>query len=161
MIATISWGDLVAGSGGGSLDTGAGRAVVPAETIRRMACDAEIHRYVTGPDDSPVNYGRSRRVVSDAQFDRLMIRDHGCRLGPGCGVPAAWCEAHHVNHWTNGGLTDDDELILGCWYHHRCAHEEHWRIEPLGAGHFQVTTPIGDTIALRPPLLALTIPTAG
>lgn len=158
VIATISWADLQSGRGGGSLDTGAGRTLVSAETIRRLACDAGIHRYVTGPDDSPINFGRSRRVVSDAQFDRLVIRDHGCRLGVGCSIPASACEAHHVIHWPDGGNTDDDELILTCWYHHRQAHEEHWSIRPLGAGRFEVTRPDGDRVTIRPPLVGLTLP---
>jgi hypothetical protein len=52
-----------------------------------MACDCEIHRYIADPVGHIVDLGRKRRIVSDVQFDLLMIRDHGCRW-PGCGVPA-------------------------------------------------------------------------
>jgi hypothetical protein len=105
-----------------------------------------------------ISFGRSRRVVSDAQFERPVVRDHGCRLGVGCSIPASACEAHHVIHWPGGGNTDDDELILTCWHDHRRAHEERWSIEPLGAGRFEVTRPDGDHVTIRPPLVGLALP---
>jgi hypothetical protein len=37
------------------------------------------------------------------------VRDGGC-VFPGCDRPLAWCDAHHLWHWVDGGPTD-----LGIW----------------------------------------------
>ena len=157
VIATIAYDDLVAGSAGGVVDTDLDTIVMPAETIRRMACDCNVHRYITNPLGTVVDYGRSQRVVTDSLFDTLMIRDHGCRW-PGCGIPAGSCDAHHAQHWLDDGNTEPDNLVLLCWFHHHLLHEQHWSIEPLGAGHFTLNDPNGSTSQIRPPQVGLTPP---
>jgi hypothetical protein len=159
VVATIDYHDLVDASGGGTIDTNHDRIVVPAEAIRRMACDANIHRYVADPLGTVIDHGRGRRTVSDAQFDRLVIRDHGCRVA-GCGIPASGCEAHHARHWLDDGATIDDNMVLLCWHHHHWLHEQHWRIEPLGAGYFTLRDSHGAERPLRPPLVGTRLPSA-
>ena len=51
-----------------------------------------------------------------------------------------------------------DNTILVCWYHHHWLHEQHWRIEPLGAGHFLLIDPFGNEHELRAPTLGPTLP---
>jgi hypothetical protein len=157
VIATIAYEDLAGGSRGGTLDTNHDRIVQPADATRRIACDANIHRYITDPLGTVIDHGRGRRTVSDAQFDRLVIRDHGCRVA-GCSAPAAGCEAHHAKHWIDGGETNDDVVVLLCWHHHHWLHEQHWSIEPLGAGHFTLHDDRGNERMLRPPLVGLALP---
>ena len=157
VIATISWGDLAENAGGGALDTDLDTSVVSAESIRRMACDSNVHRYVTNPLGTVVDFGRSQRVVTDTLFDTLMIRDHGCRWA-GCGIPAGSCDAHHAVHWIDGGETEPDNLVLLCWFHHHLLHEQHWRIEPLGGGHFTLRQPSGVAHRLRPPMVGAALP---
>jgi hypothetical protein len=157
VIATIAYLDLLTGNAGGSLDTNHGRTVVSSETIRRLACDAGIHRLVHGPDGTILDYGRQTRAVSDSMFDLLVIRDHGCRLD-GCTAPPSACDAHHAKHWLDLGETELDNLILACWYHHHLVHEQHWRIVPLGAGHFTLIDPHGASRQLRPPMIGLALP---
>ena len=134
------------------------RTVVPAETIRRIACDASVHRLITGPQSTIIDYGRSQRVVSDSLFDVLALRDHGCRFA-GCTVPASGCDAHHAVHWLDDGDTEPDNVPLVCWHHHHWLHEQHWSIEPLGGGHFILNDPHGGAQLLRPPLVGLALPT--
>ena len=148
---------------GGSLDTDTDRTIVSADTIRRMACDCNIHRYITNPLGTVIDYARTTRIVSDPLFDVLVIRDHGCRW-PGCGIPAGGCDAHHATHWLDGGHTKPDNLVLLCWFHHHLLHEQHWSIEPLGGGHFNLNNPHdnphhGDVRLLRPPLVGAALPT--
>ena len=123
-----------------------------------MACDCNIHRYITNPLGTVIDYGRAQRVVSDSLFDTLLIRDHGCRW-PGCGIPAGGCDAHHATHWLDDGETEPDNLVLLCWFHHHLLHEQHWSIEPLGGGHFNLNDPHGGAQLLRPPLVGLALPT--
>jgi hypothetical protein len=155
--ATITYHDLESGHGGGSIDTELDHFTASADTIRRLACDAGIHRYITGPLGTVIDHGRQHRTVPDRQFDRLHIRDHGCRW-PGCAIPAAGCDAHHAIHWLDHGDTDDNNLVLLCWHHHHLLHEQHWSIKPLGAGHFQLHDPHGQPHVMRPPLIGLALP---
>jgi hypothetical protein len=143
---------------GGALDTDTDRTIISADAVRRMACDCNVHRYITNPLGTVIDYGRAQRVVSDSLFDTLLIRDHGCRW-PGCGIPAGGCDAHHATHWLDHGETKPDNLVLLCWFHHHLLHEQHWSIEPLGGGHFNLNDPHGGAQLLRPPLIGLALPT--
>lgn len=134
-----------------------GSLIVGAEAVRRLACDAGVHRLVTA-GSAIIDYGRQTRSISDALFEVLSIRDGGCRW-PGCEIDARFCDAHHAVHWADHGDTEPDNLPLLCWYHHHVVHEDGWSIEPLGAGLFQLHTPSGLSTPLRPPRLQLIAPT--
>jgi hypothetical protein len=56
---------------------------------------------------------RSSRTVTPAQLTALQVRDGGC-VHPGCTRTAAFCDAHHVQHWSQGGATDLSNLVLLC-----------------------------------------------
>ena len=60
----------------------------------------------------------------------LIIRDRPCRYR-GCERPHRWCDAHHVEHWVDGGSTSLDNLVLLCRRHHRAVHEGGVRLPPL------------------------------
>ena len=77
---------------------------------------------------------RAEREWNDAmtrifakQKRALTARDHGCAF-PGCGKPAAWTEGHHIWHWTDGGPTDMNNLVLLCGFHHRLIHHSGWEV---------------------------------
>ena len=93
-----------------------------------------------GALSQPLNLGRATRVVSPAQRQALAVRDGGC-VFPGCSRPLAWCEAHHVWHWLDGGPTDLDNLALVCRAHHRAIHEGGWQLIRGPDGRFTATPP--------------------
>lgn len=132
-----------------------GATVLTADAVRRLACDAGVHRLVTAGGSCVMDYGRQTRSVSDAVFAVLAVRDGGCRFF-GCEVPASFCDAHHARHWADLGETEPDNLVLLCWHHHHVVHEQHWSLEALGAGHFQLLTLTGHEAPMSPPRLALT-----
>jgi hypothetical protein len=132
-----------------------GSTVLTSDAVRRLACDAGVHRLVTAGASCVMDYGRQTRSVSDALFAVLAMRDGSCRFF-GCEVPAYYCDAHHAEHWADHGDTEPDNLPLLCWYHHHTVHEQHWSIQPLGAGHFQLVSATGVVMPMSPPLLALT-----
>jgi len=94
---------------------------VPADTARRLACDASITRIITGPDSEPLDVGRRTRVIPAAVRRALYLRDKGCTW-PGCDYPAEWTDAHHIHHWADGGPTTLANLRLLCRRHHRATH---------------------------------------
>ena len=113
---------------------------IPAETARRLACDAAITPVFVGSESDQPQAGQTSRSISGSQRKALVVRDKGCRF-PGCDRPPDWTDAHHLQHWADGGKTVMDNLVLLCRRHHRKVHEEGWR---LGI------TPDGEIAAVPP-----------
>jgi hypothetical protein len=125
---------------------------VPAETLRRLACDATVVGVRTDAHGNVVDVGRRRRVVSGSQRRALHIRDRRCRF-PGC-THEAWLDAHHIEHWAHGGATTISNLVLLCPAHHRLVHEGGFTISRSGAGAIEVRSPDGAIVPEVPPLAA-------
>ncbi|HEV3465363.1 MAG TPA: DUF222 domain-containing protein, partial [Actinomycetota bacterium] len=77
------------------------------------AAMARLPLTLGGAPTQPLDVGRATRVVQPAQRTALAVRDGGC-VFPDCSRPLAWCEAHHLVHWVDGGLTDLANLVLLC-----------------------------------------------
>ncbi|HUF51684.1 MAG TPA: HNH endonuclease signature motif containing protein, partial [Longimicrobiales bacterium] len=71
----------------------------------------------------------------------LEVRDRGCRF-PGCGL--RFTDAHHVQHWADGGETSLSNCLLLCRHHHRLVHEGGWRVEWYGRARPLVIDPRGQ-----------------
>jgi hypothetical protein len=110
-----------------ALVEGRGRAGLPLESVRRLACDAETVVLVEDDAGQPLSVGRKTRTVSTAIKRALWARDGGCRF-PGCGK-RRFVDAHHIRHWSAGGETCLDNLLLLCTRHHQLVHEGGFRIE--------------------------------
>ena len=111
------------------------------------------------PAGLPLDVGRRYRTETPALRRALEARDQGCR-GPGCGIPAAWCTAHHLTPWSQGGTTSLDTTALFCFVHHQVfIHQLGWTItgNPNGTLHF---THPGGWLTLDSPLPGQTKPRA-
>jgi len=95
--------------------------VIAPETARRLGCDAE-HTTSIERDGLPVSVGRTRRTVPPRLRRLLQARDHDRCRWPGCDNKRHLA-AHDRTHWTHGGETSLDNLILLSWQHHRLVHE--------------------------------------
>jgi hypothetical protein len=113
---------------------------IPAETARRLACDAAITPIFLDSESSQPQAGQTSRSISGSQRRALVVRDKGCRF-PGCDRPPDWTDAHHLQHWADGGKHVLDNLVLLCRRHHRMVHEEGWQL---------VVTADGEIVALTP-----------
>jgi hypothetical protein len=145
---TIAYEHLTSGSGASLLDD----ELITPERAKRLTCDAAIHRLLTVGGSAIIDYGHQTRSVPDPLWQLLVTRDRGCRFD-GCEVPAEMCDAHHAIHWSDQGETAPDSLVLLCWYHHHWLHEQHWRLEPLGAGQFELSDANGGYQRFSPPRL--------
>jgi Domain of unknown function (DUF222)/HNH endonuclease len=94
---------------------------------RLQAAMALLPPILGGAPSQPLDLGRTTRVVTPTQRSALAVRDGGCGF-PDCQRPLAWCEAHHLWHWLDGGPTDLANLILVCRAHHRAVHEGGWQL---------------------------------
>ncbi len=132
--------DTLAGIDGapmGELDWG---GTVPAETVRRLACDGAISR-ITGLGELEQEITHAGRSIPPATRRALVARDHHC-VFPGCDRPAPWCDGHHLMHWADGGPTKLDNLGLVCGMHHRKVHEEGWKLRHEKDGRWVATPPL-------------------
>ena len=118
-----------------SLERRAGRRLdledvgrIDGETARQLACDATVSRVITGAASQPLNVGRNTKVVPPALRRAVAVRDGGCAF-PGCDRPSSWCDAHHVDHWADGGSTSLANLVLLCRRHHRLVHHRRFTVE--------------------------------
>ncbi len=102
-----------------------------AATLERISCDTHISRVITAGTSEILDVGRSTRTVTPALWNALVVRDQHCQA-PGCRRPPADCQAHHKWHWTRGGPTDLDNLVLLCWKHHRQHHTEDNKTQARG-----------------------------
>jgi uncharacterized protein DUF222/HNH endonuclease len=123
IVATVALADLqakagVARTGGGS--------VLPMSDVLRMA--AHAYNYLLVFDQAKrceLYRGRDSRLATPAQRLVLYATERGCSR-PGCDVPAAWCQVHHLRDWARGGRTDIDELTLACGPDNRLATDGGW-----------------------------------
>lgn len=94
---------------------------ISVDTAARLACDAVVTTMVRSAGGAVLSHGRKHRLVQAAQRRALMVRDGQCRH-PAC-HRTTYLQAHHVIHWSRGGKTDLDNLILLCRFHHMACHE--------------------------------------
>jgi hypothetical protein len=119
----------------GSLERRSGRRLdledvgrIDGETARRLACDATVSRVITDAASQPLDVGRKTKVVPPALRRAVAVRDGGCAF-PGCDRPSSWCDAHHVDHWADGGTTSIANLVLLCRRHHRLVHHRRFTVQ--------------------------------
>lgn len=89
--------------------------------LRRLACDADIFPVVLGGPSEPLDVGRVKRLFTPGQRRAVYLRDRHCTF-PGCTIPVAWCQIHHVLHWVFGGHTDLLNAAALCQRHHTVVH---------------------------------------
>ena len=123
----------------GKVDLGNGLAVTP-RTLRRLGCGALVQAMLHGVDGQPLDLGDRVRLATRDQRLALEALYPTCEI-PGCDVPFARCQVHHLVPWEVERRTNMDNLRPRCSFHHHLVHEGGWR-EVLG--------PDGRTVLLRP-----------
>lgn len=113
---------------------------VPAGTSQRPACDATRVVMRHDADGRVTEVGARTRTILPALRRALLHRNQGCRF-PGCGVRIG--QAHHIQHWAQGGPTKLSNLTLLCRRRHRAVHEEGYQLDRLPSGELRVRRPDG------------------
>ncbi len=112
---------------GGTCRTALG-ADLPVETVRRLACEAEILPVVLDGRSVPIDVGRSKRLATVHQRRALEAMHPTCAI-PDCEVIFDHCNVHHIDYWENGGATDLNNMVPLCSRHHHAAHEGGWKLK--------------------------------
>ena len=129
-----------------ALDRPVGGTLVASVVVMRYDEDGDV-----------LDVGRKTRTISPAIRRALTARDTRCQF-PGC--TARRCDAHHVVHWAEGGVTALDNLVLLCRRHHRLLHEGGYTAGRDVEGALRFVRPNGYPLECVPALPRWTASTA-
>ncbi|WP_143740721.1 HNH endonuclease signature motif containing protein, partial [Microbacterium sp. SZ1] len=136
LVVTVDAKDLAANTGRARLP--GSDATIPTAAAVHTACSGVIQRVVVD-EGRIVGITVADRVFTVHQRRAIIARDTECLI-PGCHVPAAWCEIHHVTAHAQGGPTSTDNGVPLCWWHHRSLDSSGWEIR-MNNGTPQVRGP--------------------
>jgi hypothetical protein len=120
-----------------------GRSDLPLATVKRLCCDGSLIPLLER-EGAPLSVGRKQRVVPTAIKRALQARDRHCTF-PGCHHDR-FVDAHHIQHWVNGGETSLNNLTLLCTHHHRLVHEGGFEMHQHPDGSHYFARPDGQPV---------------
>ncbi len=98
---------------------------LPTAVVEELTCNARLTGLVYGRNGDALWRTRSRRTVSETQWQALLANYGGCFH---CGAAPDMCQAHHITAFSRGGATSLDNLIMVCWNCHHRIHHDNWQI---------------------------------
>ena len=122
-----------------------GRASVPIESVKRLCCDSKAAVLTEDDTGQPLSIGRQTRIVPSALQRAIRARDNDTCTFPGC-KNHRFLHCHHVEHWSNGGETNLENLMSLCTKHHTLVHEGGFRIEKDYADRWYFMRPDGIAV---------------
>jgi hypothetical protein len=124
---------------------------LPIETLRRMACSADVFVPVLSAANGINLYlGRDQRVATPEQRRLLRVMYRTCMM-PGCDVAFDDCQIHHVDFYGRDfGLTNINRIGPLCHHHHHGAHEGGIKLALDEHRTLTITYPDG-TVRTHPP----------
>ncbi len=103
---------------------------ITARQLRRLACEADIIPMILDSQGAVLDQGRKVRLATEPQRHTLRAMHETCAI-EGCDVRFEWCEIHHLKPWERKGLTNLDNLVPLCSFHHHIIHGHDWDITRL------------------------------
>lgn len=100
--------------------------LIPASTALTLAGEAQVQAVRIGSIKGIEAYSHTQRLFTQQQRLALIARDGGCSV-PGCTMPPALTEAHHIVEWATSRRTSVDNGTLVCGDHHRELPARGWR----------------------------------
>ena len=99
----------------------------------------------------PLDVGHARDIPDNIRR-AVILRDGHCGWPGGCDVPAAGCDMHHLEQWSQGGRTSVDDLKLFCKFHHQeCIHRRGWKVIMHADGTTEAISPYGEVLRSHGP----------
>ena len=115
-------------------------APVSMRRVTETICAGGSQQVIFGDHGDLLYLGDKVRCFTAKQRAAIAARDGGCII-PGCTMPARWTEIHHVIPWQQHGLTNVDNGVLLCWFHHHTIDTSGWKIRMIN-GRPQVRGPL-------------------
>ena len=104
-----------------------GTVVTPGSLVDWLS-EAWVERVVFDSPSRVIDVGVTRRIFAGATRRAVEVRDGTC-FHPSCEEPAGRCQIDHVQPWSVGGPTTQDNGRPACGFHNRRRHR-HWRQRP-------------------------------
>jgi hypothetical protein len=101
---------------------------LPVETVRRLACEADLIPVVLDGKGVVLDQGRAKRLATAEQRTAIEATQRTCSH-PDCTVTIDDCRIHHLDPWGRGGRTDLARLAPLCEVHHHLVHEGGWSFD--------------------------------
>jgi hypothetical protein len=95
-----------------------------------------------------LSVGRKTRTISPALRRVLKTRDNGCQF-PGC-CQTRHTDAHHIEHWADGGATSEDNLVTLCRFHHTLIHRDLFKVRREADSRFTFLRANGSVVPQAP-----------
>jgi len=107
-------------------------SAIPLDLAHLWSCDCWLAQVVIRAQHGEVlSAGRELRIANRAMRRALVARDGRCCAVPGCDRPVGWCQAHHIIWWEHGGLTEVDNTVFACTWHHQRIHAGELHVEMI------------------------------
>ncbi|MEX0865594.1 MAG: hypothetical protein WD269_12105 [Acidimicrobiia bacterium] len=106
-----------------SSDGEAGVVVEPGVRVGRQAlqailCDAVTEVTARDGQGRYMDYGRKHRTAPPALKRALLAEAGFTCAGDGC-TSSRRLQIHHLKPWAEGGETNQEEMVVLCWFHHQ------------------------------------------
>jgi hypothetical protein len=99
-----------------------GHGPIGLDELNECLARADVYAVITGLNEIPIRFGRSKRLATSMQKLLLAAAGGGTCSYPGCDRHWTHTKVHHVRRFEAGGLTDIENLALLCDQHHRHHH---------------------------------------
>ena len=119
---------------------------IPLSFLSQYACDGGI-QLMASKDRKVLKLGTTGRFFTPAQRRAVAVRDGNTCAVPGCEVPFAALEAHHVTPHGRHGPTHVNNCVLLCWWHHHLIDAGIWTVEMIN-GKPTIRIPIRARLTL-------------
>lgn len=90
---------------------------VGRKALERILCDAGTEVIARTGDGRFMEYGRRQRTAPPS-LRRALLAKYQHRCGADGCTSRHRLEVHHTTPWSEGGETNQDDLVLLCWFHH-------------------------------------------
>jgi 5-methylcytosine-specific restriction endonuclease McrA len=115
------------GEAGVTLESGPN---VGRQALQTILCDAETEVIARTEDGRTMDYGRRQRTARPSLRRALLARYNYTCGADGC-TSRHRLQVHHLTPWARGGETNQDDLVVLCWFHHQVVvHERGFEIVP-------------------------------
>jgi hypothetical protein len=116
-------------------------ARVGQQVLQAVLCDAVTEVTARAEDGRYLDYGRSQRTAPP-RLKRALLARHGFRCAAdGCDSRYR-LQVHHKTPWIKGGETNQDNLIVLCWFHHQVVvHERGFQVVVHPTGRIRFAKP--------------------
>ena len=113
------------GEAGVVLDAG---ARVGRQVLKAIPCDADVEVTARTEDGRFMDYGRRHRTAPPA-LRRALLAKYGFRCGADGCESRHRLQVHHLTPWDEGGQTNQQDMVVLCWFHHQVVvHERGYEV---------------------------------